>query len=129
MEVFLKREKKTFLILVAKSFPQVRKDWGWGKIIPVEIGIMSSVDKAGRGKTSCSATQTRGGARIKIGISWPRVRLHNPSLLPAFHPASMHCPLCHLSQRSGSEGGRAQTPLGHWAGCSCTEQGWPDCCY
>lgn len=70
MEAFLKRErKKSFLILVAKSFPQVRKDWGWGKIIPVEIGIMSNVDKAGRGKTSCSAAQARGGAKMNIGIS------------------------------------------------------------
>lgn len=101
---FSEERKKTFLILVAKSFPRVRKDWGWGKIIPIEIGIMSNVDKAGRGKTSCSAAQARGGARVKIGISWPQVRLHNPSVLPALHPGSMHHPLCHLSPRSGSEG-------------------------
>lgn len=126
---FSEKRKKPFLILVAKSFPQVRKNWGWGKIIPVEIGIMSNVDKAGRGKTSCSAAQARGGARMKIGISWPQVRLHNPSLLPAVHPASVHHPLCHLSRHSGSEGGRGQALLGRWAGSSCTEQGWPDSCY
>lgn len=86
------RKKTPFLILVAKSFPQVRKDGGWGKIIPIAIGIMSSVDKAGRGKTSCSAAQARGGARMKTGISWPQVRLHNPSLLPALHPAPVLIP-------------------------------------
>lgn len=55
MEAFLNRENKAFLILVTKSFPQVKKNSGWGKIIPIEIRIMSDVDKAGRGKTSCSA--------------------------------------------------------------------------
>lgn len=97
------REKKpSFLILIAKSFLQVRKDWGWGKIIPIKIGIMSNVDKAGRGKTSCSAAQARGGARMKIGISWPHVMLHNPSLLPALRPASVQHPLCHLLEQKAA---------------------------
>lgn len=126
---FSEERKTPFLVLVAKSFPQVRKDWGWGRIIPIAIEVMSSVDRAGRGKTSCSAAQARGGARMKTGIFWPQVRLHNPSLLPALHPAWVPLPLCHLCQRSGSGGGRAQTPLAPWAGCSCTEQGWPDPCY
>lgn len=95
---FSEERKNPFLVLVAKSFPQVRKDWGWGRIIPIAIGVMSSVDRAGRGKTSCSAAQARGGARMKTGISWPQVRLHNPSLLPALHPAWVPHPLCHLGQ-------------------------------
>lgn len=115
-------------MLVAKSFPEARKDWGWGKIIPIEIGIMSNVDKPGRGKTSCSAAQARDGARMKTGTSWPGVGLRNPRVLPPFHPDSMH-PLCHRSQHPGGEGRCGQTPLGPRVGSSCVEQGWPASCY
>lgn len=46
--------KKTLLMSVAKSFPEARKGWGWGKITAREMGTGSNVDKPGRGETSCT---------------------------------------------------------------------------
>lgn len=69
-------------MLVAKSFHEARKDRRWGKITPIEIGITSNVDKPGRGKTSCSTA--RGGARMKIWVSWAWVRLHDPCMCLLF---------------------------------------------
>lgn len=121
-EGFLER-KNTLLMLVAKSFPEARKDWRW-KISPIEMGIKSNVDKPRRGETSCSTAQARGEAWMKIWVSWPQVRLHNLCMLPVFHPDPM-CPLCHRSQHSGCEGRCGQTPLGRRVGSGCMEQTWP----
>lgn len=75
---------------------------GWGKIAPTVMGAVSNVDKPGRGETSCTAAQARGGARIKIWFSWTWVRLHNACLQPC-HPDLMQL-LCHraLEEKAGA---------------------------
>lgn len=122
MKAFLKEKPHAWYWLPRVFLKPERT--GEGKITPIEMGIMSNVDKPGRGQTSSSTAQARGGAWMKIWVSWPQVKLHNLCMLPPLHPDPM-CPLCHYSQRSGCEGRCGQAPLGHRVGSGCVEQAWP----